>query len=241
MQIMKSSKPYIKYTYWLTQEEETSLRERLSGQGIRLKSAKGVTCTPLDELNKIASVDPAVWDAHCARAGTWYKSSDKKGRYLIVSSFELKGYEKQGATVIRPSDFTPQRELNHKEKEELAHMPEFSDRMPPGWQDVKEKEKRIYLRWAAKLGSSVRDFDILLLSQSANHANFIRPRFFVEKNGLRVPYSIDHSSHLCSCCLEFYDVLGDDYRQKLVRPCPGAVFYARLEADQYFLVDKLCQ
>jgi hypothetical protein len=235
---MKSDTHYIKYTYWVTREEELSLRESLTAKGIKLKSAKGVTCAPLDELTKIASVGPEVWDDHCARAGAWYKRSAKNGLFLIVSSFKLADLANRKSTVIRAGEFTPPRMVTPEEKERLVQSPEFMIKMPAAWQNASESEKKIYLRWARKLGSKVENFDALWLIQSANHANFIKPTFYIEKSGRQIPYSIDQSAHLCSSCLELYDVLGEDSLQKLVRPCPGAVFYARLEPDRYYWADK---
>ncbi|RPI79074.1 MAG: hypothetical protein EHM45_04265 [Desulfobacteraceae bacterium] len=235
---MKSDNHYKKYTYWLTREEELSLRESLAATGIKLKSAKGVTCTPLDELTKIASVAPEVWDDHCSRAGAWYKRSAKNGLFLIVSSFELLNLANHSNTVISAGAFTPPRTITPEEEKKLIQTPEFMAKMPATWEKATENEKKIYLRWAHKLGSKIENFDALGRIHSANHANFIQPRFYIERNSLVIPYSLDRSAHLCSCCLELYNILGQDFRKKLVRPCPGAVFYARLEPDRYFLVES---
>jgi hypothetical protein len=97
-------------------------------------------------------------------------------------------------------------------------------------------EKKIYLRWASRLGSDVKDYDLLYLSHTANHANFINPRFFVQDGNGIIPYSIDRSAHLCSCCVELFQVLGGKFEKNLVAPCPGAVIFARLRADRYLLV-----
>ena len=100
------------------------------------------------------------------------------------------------------------------------------------------EKKRIYLRWAKRLGSDETNYDALHVSHTANHANFMRPQFFVTKDRQRVPYSIDHSAHLCSCCLELFKVIGEQYPAKLVAPCPGATIFARLKPDQYLLVEN---
>jgi hypothetical protein len=234
---MKSEKD-IKYIYWLTPEQEKGLSLDLEAKGIKLKHAKGVTCTPLDVLTRIAGVAPEVWQDHCPRAGAWYRASEKNGQYLIVSSFELEGYRNRKTASIRPFDFQPPHKVSREEIEKLVQDSDFLKQVPPAWRQASENEKRIYLRWAHKLGSKVEHFDTLWLIQSANHANFIKPTFYIEKDNRPIPYSIDRSAHLCSCCLELYDILGQEFRQKLVRPCPGAIFYARLEPDRYFLVDK---
>ena len=61
----------------------------------------------------------------------------------------------------------------------------------------------------------------------------------MRENGETVPYSIDLSERLCSCCLELYNVLGRKFRKKLVRPCLGALFFARMERDRYYEVIAL--
>ena len=110
--------------------------------------------------------------------------------------------------------------------------------MPARWRQVDEIEKRIYLRWAKRLGSSVQDYDQLYRTHTANHANFITPKFFIETSDGIIPYSIDKSAHLCSCCVELFQVLGGKFKKKLVAPCPGATIFARLKPDRYLLVEK---
>jgi hypothetical protein len=38
--------------------------------------------------------------------------------------------------------------------------------------------------------------------------------------------------------VELFQVLGGDYRKKMVAPCPGATIFARLKPDRYLLVEK---
>ncbi|MBW2022719.1 MAG: hypothetical protein JRI51_07635 [Deltaproteobacteria bacterium] len=233
---IKDNRPYIKHIYWITAEEEAELREKLAGQGIKLRSAKGIMCTPLDRINRIASVAPHVWGETCYRQGGWYRASQKNGLFLIVSSFDLEGYEDKKAAVITESDFVPPRPASIQDKERLISEPELKKRLPKEWLTVEEIEKRIYLRWARRLGSDVNDYDFLYLSHTANHSNFIKPVFFVEgKDGI-IPYSIDRSAHLCSCCVELFQVLGHEFKEKLVAPCPGATIFARLKPDRYLRV-----
>jgi hypothetical protein len=229
---------YLKHVYWLSAEEEARLRRHLEAEGIKLKSAKGVVCTPLDEINKVTSVAPEVWDETCARQGSWYRASDKNDLFLVISSFELEGFARHKAAAIRQVDFRPPRLADLKEKKEMVADLDFSARIPARWKQVSELEKRIFLRWACRLGAQVEDYDFLYLTQTANHANFTKPRFYVEEEGEMVPYSIDRSAHLCSCCLELFQVIGEKHSKKLVAPCPGAILFARLKPDRYLLVEK---
>jgi len=201
-------------------------------------SAKGVVCPPLDEINKISSVAPEVWNQTCARQGSWYRASNKNGLYLVISSFELKDYEDKKAATITESDFDPPRLARPEEKKDMIRDPDFMNQLPSEWQTVEETEKRIYLRWAQRLGSDAEDYDFLYLSHTANHANFIKPRFYIKQNRSIIPYSIDRSAHLCSCCLELFQVLGTHYPKKLVAPCSGATIFARLKPNRYLLVEK---
>jgi hypothetical protein len=235
---LKEEQLYKKHVYWLTKDEETRLRDELVLAGVRLKSAKGIVCTPLDRINKITSVAPEVWNDTCARQGSWYRNSVKKGLYLIVSSFPLEGYEGHKVAMITESDFIQPRPATREEKEALVAAPEFEIQLPPEWHRVDDIEKRIYLRWARRLGSDVEDYDFLYLSHTANHANFVQPRFFVRDDNGIIPYSIDQTAHLCSSCVELFQILGGEYEKKLVAPCPGATIFARLKPDRFLLVEK---
>ena len=230
--------PYRKHIYWLTRDEEARLRDELRSREIKLKNAKGIVCTPLDVINKISSVAPEVWNDTCSRQGSWYRTSEKNGLYLIVSSFELEDYEDQKSAVLTESDFVPPRLASLENKKALSEDPRLRESIPEDWEQVEEIEKRIYLRWAKRLGSDVQEYDFLYLSHTANHANFINPHFFVEDKDGVIPYSIDKSAHLCSCCVELFQVLGGEFHRKLVAPCPGATIFARLKPNRYLLVER---
>lgn len=235
---MKPKDPYAKHIYWLARSEEAHMREELAARDIKVKSAKGIVCTPLDPTNKISSVSPDIWDETCGRQGSWYRTSERNGQYLVVSSFELEGYRSRKAAVITESDFVPPRLATLEDKEALLEDPLLKERLPDRWQRVSEREKRIYLKWAKRFGSKTNDFDFLYLTHTSNHANFISPSLFVEDDEGIIPYSIDRSAHLCSCCVELFQILGHHYKRKLVAPCAGAVVFARLKADRYLLVQK---
>lgn len=235
---LKSRPSYRKHIYWLTKEAEARLRAELEARHINMRVAKAIVCTPLDEINKISSVAPDVWNKTCARQGSWYRASDKNGLFLVVSSFELEGYEDKKSASISISNFHPPRLAMPEEKEEMIQDPDFMNQIPSGWRRVEQREKQIYLRWARKLGSDVAAYDFLYLSHTANHANFIKPRLFITENQSIIPYSIDRSAHLCSSCLELFQVLGTQHRKKMVAPCPGATIFARLKPNRYLLVEK---
>jgi hypothetical protein len=236
---LKPKDIYEKFIYWVSPETEARLREDLAARGIRLKSAKGVVCTPLDEINRVASVAPEVWGETCGRQGSWYRSSDRNGRVLIVSAFPLEGYEEDLEGRISLSSFQPPARATREELEAMTADPAFAGQVPPEWSRTGETERRIQVRWARRLGADVQDYEELYLTHTANHANFLQPRFFVREGQEVVPYSIQKSALLCSCCLELFQVIGRDHARKLVAPCPGAVIFARLEPDVFLLVERI--
>jgi len=227
----------MKHIYWLSKEKEKDLRSSLMSQNIKLKSGKAVICPGLDEISKIISVSPEVWNGTCQRQGSWYRKSKKNGQYLIISSFELDGYERFKEAVITRSDFLLPRPATREEKKEMVENEEFKSIVPKEWYVVSDLEERLWTRWARRLGSE-EDWDSLFLTHTANHANFIKPRFFIESDGQKIPYSIDGSANLCSCCLELFHVIGDRFSKKLVAPCSGAVIFSRLPKDRYLMVER---
>lgn len=235
---MKPTGEYQKHVYWIDPQEAERLHGELKERGQSVSVAKGIVCTPLDEINRISIVPAAVWNETCARPGSWYRKSERNGLDLVVSSFEIETIRGRKAGVITRSDFAPPRAATVQEKEEMIRDPGFESLIPSGWGSVTEKEQRIYLRWASRLGSDVKEYSSLFLTHTANHANFLKPRFFVDHDGTKTPYSIDISAHVCSCCLELFQVLGSEHRVKLVRPCPGAVIFARVKPDRYLLVEN---
>lgn len=231
------SPAYEKYVYWLDGPEEAQLRAECQARGVKVRSAKGIVCTPLDEINRITAVAPSVWDETCGRAGSWYRASDKNGLYLVVSAFELDAWSHRRTARITRSAFKPPRRATEAEQVRLGEQAAFARMVPPQWNAAGETEKRVYLRWARRLGSPIKDFDTLFRIHTANHANFVRPLLYTRDGNEVVPYSIERSAHLCSCCLELFQILGTRYPRKLVAPCPGAVIFARLSADRYLLVE----
>jgi len=194
-------------------------------------------CPGLDEISKVISIGPEVWDGTCHRQGSWYRESEKNGQYLIISSLELSDFESHKEAIITKSDFSPPVLATVNEMEEMVNDEEFKPLIPHDWNIISDLEKRIWIRWARRSGSDA-DWDTLFLTHTANHANFIKPRFFIEENGQKIPYSLHTSANLCSCCLELFQVIGYSYPKKLVSPCAGAVIFSRLPKDKYLLVER---
>lgn len=228
---------YIKHIYWLTKEKEKDLRLDLMKRNIELETGKDIVCPGLSEFDDMVVVSPETWSGICHRQGSWYRKSEKKSQYLIISAFELQGFEQYKEAVITRSDFRLPGPATREDKEDMVGDTAFRSLVPKEWDTVSDTEKKIWMRWAKRSGSEL-DWDEIFLTHTANHANFIKPRFFIERDGETIPYSIDRSAHLCSCCLELFQVIGNKWRKKLVAPCAGAVIFARLPKDRYFLVER---
>jgi hypothetical protein len=236
--LARERETYKKFAYWLHESSLGQLSDALAAKGIKIREAKGIVCTPLDPINKISVVSPGVWSETCKRPGSWYRASDKKNLYLVVSSFELSDFEDRLCSIITESDFIPDHLASLEEKLALVSDTVYQALAPGQWSEVDEVEKRLYIRWAKRLGSDLDDYELLFLTQSANHANFVSPQIYLENEKGIIPYSIDCSAHLCSCCLEIFQVIGEKFKEKLVAPCPGATIFARLKRNRYLLVTK---
>jgi hypothetical protein len=139
--------------------------------------------------------------------------------------------------IITESSFKPDRFPSPKEIPLLIQSEEYQKKKPREWDKPDPLEKDFYQRWFERNRvNEPFDFDTILMSHSANHANFLNPRFFINLNSSVVPYSIADSIHVCSSCLEFFNILGDQWPVKYVVPCIGAVQFAHLPINQYFEV-----
>ncbi len=119
----------------------------------------------------------------------------------------------------------------------MAASRSLQKKKPSIWDKIDPSEKAFYRRWFERLGGKDRlGFEEVLIYHSANHANFLDPRFYVLLESGKAPYSIADSLRTCSSCLEFFNILGDEWPIKYVTACSGAVRYARLPRDQYFSV-----
>jgi hypothetical protein len=81
-------------------------------------------------------------------------------------------------------------------------------------------------------------YDELFIYHCANHANFLDPEFFIESIDGPIPYSIGSTKQVCSACLEFFNIIGEEFKKKFVIPCPGAVLFAGMVVNQYYLIES---
>jgi len=237
--ISKVVSGYKKYVYWLTGIQFHDTCSMLSKTGREVVLVSRLPGLALKSRLPIAGVPPAAWNGTCNRQGSWYRHSEKKNMFLLLSSFQLLDFDIRLQAVITESNFYPPRLASEQEKMALVEDSAFKKRLPEEWSQISSPEKRIYLKWAKRLGSNLDEFNALFLSHTANHSNFMRPLLYAEDdNGVQIPYSIDCSAHLCSCCVELFDIVGARHPKKLVAPCPGAVICTGLEPNRYLMVES---
>ena len=231
---------YKKFCYWVDFHRFKAVRRNLEGIKIDLPDESRIPCRVLRASKEIAFLAPPAWNGFCKRRTSWYRKSGKADKFLIVSnnSLDLPGLE--NPIVIIESGFKPDRFPSPKEIPLLIQSEEYQKTKPREWDKPDPLEKDFYQRWFERNRiNEPFDFDKILMTHSANHANFLDPKFFINLNGTIVPYSIADSIHVCSSCLEFFNILGGQWPVKYVVPCIGAVQFAHLPEDQYFRVNAL--
>ena len=229
---------YRKFCYWVDLHGLKTVRKDLEGRGVELPDEDRIPCRVLRASKEIVYLAPPTWNGFCKRRTSWYRKSKRAGKFLIVSCSPLNLPDLENPIIILESNFTPNRIPSSDEISQLIQSREYETIKPTEWDKPDPLERDFYQRWFERNRiNEPFDFDKILLSHSANHANFIDPRFFVNMNETKAPYSIADSLHVCSSCLEFFNILGEQWIKKYVVPCIGAVQFAHLPADRYFEVE----
>lgn len=230
---------YKKICYWTDVQGLNKISQSLREKGFELGEEVRIPCRVLRKSTEVAYVVPLAWEGFCRRRTSWYLNSEKAGKFLVVSNGPLNHSDLGSPIRIMNSDFMPDRLPTHSEAAELAQSRIFQRAKPQPWDKPHPFEKDFYQRWFEKNRVNKGfDFEKILLSHSANHANFIDPKFFIDLDGRKVPYSIADSLHVCSSCLEFFNILGSQWPVKYIVPCIGAVQFARLAMNRYLKVES---
>ena len=231
---------YKKFCYWVDFNRLKAVRRNLEEREIDLPDESRIPCRVLRASKEIVYLAPPAWDGFCKRRTSWYRKSNMAGKFLIVSNSPLDVPDLESPIIIAGSNFMPDRLPNPDEISQLVRSKEYQKRKPSEWDKPDPLERDFYQRWFERQQRKEPfDFDKILLSHSANHANFLDPKFFINLNGTMVPYSIADSIHVCSSCLEFFNILGSQWPVKYVVPCIGAVQFAHLSMEHYFEVKTL--
>jgi hypothetical protein len=228
---------YQKFCYWVDPGELEKVRKSYEEKGDELDDEPRIPCRVLRSSRDIVYLTPPAWYGFCKRRTSWYWESGKVGQYLIVSSTSLDHLDIRNPIIITESGFKPDRFPSATEIAQLVKSQEYQKRKPRVWEDVEPIDKDFYQTWFERHPENEPfDFDKIFMSHSANHANFLDPKFFVKLNGAIAPYSVADSLRVCSSCLEFFNILGSQWKVKYVTPCIGAVMFAHLPADRYLEV-----
>jgi len=228
---------YQKFCYWVDSYGLKEVKEDIGQRGNQLDGETRIPCRVLRSSRDIGYLAPQAWDGFCKRRISWYRGSDKAGMFLVVSNTSLDHLDIGTPIIIKESNFKPDRLPSYEEILQLIKSEKYQSLKPDIWEKVDPVDREFYQRWFEHhQPKELFDFDKIFAHHSANHANFIDTRHFVTLNGLLVPYSIADSIHVCSSCLEFFNILGEKWPVKYVVPCIGAVQFARLPIDQYFEV-----
>ena len=255
---MEPDRTYLRYTYFIPAAELEELKTELHRTGHTLKEFKETPCAILNPRFPAALAAPAAWTAgFCKRRGSWFLESPRRDQYLLGLSFPLPG---RGGTVIRASDFFPDRLPTRAEEYELIKSSQYQTEKPKEWENVSLMEivelarglksmgtrevaalikqgKSLGLKGAAK---AVFMFKEIFVTNCANHANFMAPKYFVEGKCGIAPYSIAANTlYICSSCAEMFGIVGREYPFKFVVPCLGAALYGGLEVNRYYEVEMI--
>lgn len=229
---------YQKFCYWVDLDRLRKVRENVEQSGGEFEDEARIPCRVLRSSMDIRYLAPPAWDGFCKRRTSWYRKSDKAGKFLVVSNTSLDHLDIGNPIIITESNFKPDRLPSHEEILQLIKSEKYQRLKPDAWGKVDPLDKEFYQRWFERhRPDEPFDFDEIFTHHSANHANFLDPKFFITLNGIIVPYSIADTIHVCSSCLELFNILGEQWPNKYVVPCIGAVQFAHLPINQYFEVN----
>ena len=224
------------YLYWMPEAEFQNAKKMLKEEGYSLWSAPMTPCQVLWASGKrVIYATPGVFSRMCVRQGSWYRASEKRGQYMMVSACRLpEALEEHLEAEISESSFQPQELPSASELEDLVAADEYQDNKPKGWEDIGVKDAVMYKSmftmnrfWG--WGDNLKKH---WLGHQANHANFLARRFTTEIDGEQVPYSVTENAGVCSSCVEFFNIINPDER-KLVRACPGSATFGGVKRDVY--------
>lgn len=241
----KMTDMYTKFTYWMDKQAFLFLQNKFSDMGISLHETRKAACLPLSGKIAIGYVPPEAWSNFelCKRQLSWYGTSQFAGKYLLVSETDISeyGFNFKPSTIISKVKFKPM-DLPGSDNEKIKALVDrksFSLSCPSAFKDIESMDTWKQSRWLRIMGIGGVAFKELFALQCANHANFIEPDYFINSEEGPVPYSIGTTKQVCSACLEFFSIIGANFRKKLVVPCPGAVLYAGMSVNTYYEVKTI--
>ena len=226
---------YRKFVYWVDPSQEERIQTVRQGRK-RIHSAKHHPCEALYPRRDIVLVEPGVWDLRCARQGSWYRTSARNGWSLLVSSGPLDDLAPWGVITLEP--FSPPQTAADADVLEMLQDPRTAELLPPEWGNFSPWERQAIHQMLLEEDID-RSLQEIFCYYTANHLNFVFPRFYVSSEGHpTVPYSIQKTALVCSACVELFGILGEGFPLKYVVPCPG-LKYIKAPEGHWIRVDRL--
>ncbi len=227
----------MKYIYWMDAALFGRVMIMADENGLLMHEAKKAVCVPLSKKVDLGYVPPHAWEKYtlCKRQLSWYKTSPYFGQTLVVSSRNLASWGLVEDALIRDSKFRCRKFPDRSKQLALLDRKSYQASKPDAWDKIDDEEKGRNGRWLKIMGIHGKSYEELFITHCANHANFIEPEYFLE-NGEPIPYSLGKTTHLCSACLELFNIIGSEWKKKLVAPCPGAVLFAGMAPNRYYEV-----
>jgi hypothetical protein len=231
-----------RHLYWFDEGDFESSKKLLFEAGYRLKATLMTPCQVLQARGKnLVYAPPEIWSRLCVRQGSWYRHSNRRGQYMVMSDHRLPGaLDDYLDSEMSESDFAPESLPTTEELSTIVSTEEYQSQKPKQWEKIGLKEAM-----AVKILFTFNRFwgigDNLKrhwLGHRANHANFLSKKVTTEVDGEQVAYSVTGNESVCSSCVEFFNVIEVDSR-KLVRSCPGAVTFGGAKRDVYYDIKPL--
>jgi hypothetical protein len=225
-----------KHIYWFDPVEHGDALAEFRRDKKRVYKAKHAPCQALYPRREIALVEPGIWDNQCLRQGSWYRSSHRQGQSLIVTNRPLDGFMPWGQLTLEA--FHAPRIAEDADVVEMLSDPRAPEILPEGWGFFSPWEVQNVNAYLATEGVE-RSLQEIFAYYTANHLNFVYPRFFLQENqGPVIPYSIHRTALVCSACVEIFGILGEEYPVKYLAPCPG-LKYVKPGPSEYLRVERL--
>jgi len=237
--IRRDAKTPENYIYWMTRQGLDDLKKSIPS-GLKLKPALMTPCEAMKASENTAFyVTPDVWSRVCVRQGSWYRASQKAGKYMVVSAKALPGlFNAFFEAKMTQSDFMPSSLPTEDQLQGIVDDDRYNNSKPDDWEKKGLKDSFMFkvLFTVTGFWGFGDNLKTQWLNHRANHANYLTRTFSTEIDGEQVPYSIAENAGVCSSCVEFFNIIEEDSR-KLVRSCPGAVTFGNAKKDIYYDVN----
>ena len=229
-----------RYLYWFDEADFVTSKAFLEGEGYHLQSTLVTPCQVLRSRGReILYAPPGVWSRLCVRQGSWYRTSDRNGKTMLMSDHRLPAdLDSFFDAEMTLSDFQPEQLPDRKGLQEIVETEAYQNEKPDDWEKIGLWDSVLFKVFFSfirfwKLGEGLKQH---WLNQRSNHANFVSGHVTTEIDGQEVPYSVTENAGVCSSCAEFFNVVKPESR-KLVRSCPGAIAFGKTDRDVYYDVN----